>query len=151
MACGSAEPLALRSCTVGTAPLWVPIVVAVLGLLGTGGALAGALITQRRSDRREATTWARERERELWAREEVLRTFEQRRDAYVDFYETLRDMARTAYDHGMGLSEPAELSFDWHSETSRKLQHLRIYAGPGVLAAAYSTCWQWGQGNTRLG
>ncbi len=32
--------------TVGTTPLWVPLLVAVLGMIGTGGgALAGALIT----------------------------------------------------------------------------------------------------------
>jgi hypothetical protein len=147
-------PLALRCCTVGTTPLWVPLVVAVLGLLGTGGgALAGALITQRRSDRREAATWTRERERErdLWAREDVLRNFEQRRVAYVDFYETLREMARTAYDHGMGLSEPEELAFEWNSATYRKLEHQRIYASPEVLAAAddaYNACWRWGDQTT---
>ncbi|MDQ2790066.1 MAG: hypothetical protein M3Y73_10250 [Actinomycetota bacterium] len=45
-----------------TTPLWVPLLVAVLGLLGTGGgALAGVLITQRRSDRRETAAWTCER------------------------------------------------------------------------------------------
>ncbi len=137
-----------------TTPLWVPLVVAVVGLLGTGGgALAGALITQRRSDRREAATWVRERERErdLWAREDELRNFEERRDAYVDFYATLREMARTAYDHGMGLSTPEELAFEWNMPAARKLEHLRIYASPEVLAvadAAYSACWRWGHQTT---
>ena len=73
---------------VNTTPLWVPLVVAAIGLLGTfSGTIAGVLITQRRSDRREGLTWERERQRErdLWAREDALRTFEQRRDAYIGF------------------------------------------------------------------
>lgn len=82
-----------------------------------------------------------------WGREDALRNFEQRRDAYIDFYATLREMARTAYDHGMGLSEPEELPFEWNMAAGRKHEHLRIYASPEVLAAAddaYNTCWQWG-------
>jgi hypothetical protein len=128
----------------------VLLVVAVLGFLGTGGgALTGALITQHRSDRREATTYGRERERErnLWVREDKLRNFEERRDAYVDFYATLREMARTAYDHGMGLSAADELAFEWNMPAFRKLEQVRIYASPEVLVvadAAYSACWGWG-------
>jgi len=126
----------------------------VLGLIRTGGgALAGALITQRRSDRREAAAWTRERarERELWAREDTLRNFEQRRDSYIEFYATLRAMARTAYDHGMGLSEPDELAFEWNRAAYLKLEHQRIYASPAVLEAAdraYNACWSWGQYST---
>lgn len=50
-------------------PLWVPLVVAALAVLGT---LGGVYVTQRRSDRREAIAWIREpqRERERWARED---------------------------------------------------------------------------------
>jgi hypothetical protein len=59
-------------------------------------------------DRREEKNWQREREREReWERwlGSAARTFEQRRDAYSDFYESLCEMGRTVYDHGMGLSE----------------------------------------------
>lgn len=141
-------------------PLWVPLVVAVIGLAGTiAGTMAGVIITQRRSDRREAVAWERERqrERERWAREDALRNFEARRDAYISFYESLREMARTAYEYGMGLSPPppdedlAEdfgiVHFDWNMLTARKHEHLRVFASPEVLAtadAAYSACWQWG-------
>lgn len=139
-----------------TTPLWVPLVVAGIGLLGTIiGTISGVLITQRRSDRRERSAWERERqrERELWVREDALRTFEQRRDAYIGFYTALRQMARAAYDHGMGLSDPpdekdeGELPFEWNQDAFRKLEHLRIYAFPEVLVAAgeaYGACWQWG-------
>lgn len=137
-------------------PLWVPLVVAGIGLVGTiVGTVAGVLIAQRRSDRREAEAWERERERERerWAREDLLRNFDHGRDAYTSFYETLREMARTAYDHGMGLSEPpaaddaGELPFEWNMPAARKHESLRVYASPEVLAAAddaYNACWQWG-------
>jgi hypothetical protein len=135
-------------------PLWVPLVVAILGLIGTaGGAIAGVVITQRRSDRRENTAWQRERdrERERWAREDAARTFEQRREAYSDFYESLRDMGRTVYDYGMGLPgapEGPNLPFDWNRATFRKLQHLGLYASSEVAnaaAEAYSICLAWGK------
>ena len=55
----------------------------------------GVVLTQRRSDRREDERWKRdrERERESWAREDARRTFEQRRDCYVDFLQRLREAA----------------------------------------------------------
>ena len=73
-----------------TTPLWVPLVVAGLGLLGTAVAgLGGVWITQRRADKRETVAWDRqqERERAQWAREDAARTFEFRRSAYADFYQ----------------------------------------------------------------
>lgn len=152
---GGAKPFPpLTVLPVNTIPIWVPLVVAGLGVLGTiAGTLSGVLLTQKRSDRRERESWERERKREheRWAREDALRTFERRREAYEDFYESLRTMARTAYDHGMGLSEPhgddGELPFDWNQDTWRKLQHLRVYASTEVASAAmaaYSACWYWG-------
>jgi hypothetical protein len=126
---------------VNTTPLWVPLVVAAIGLLGTVGTIAGVLFTQRRAARREGLAWQRERqrERERWAREDALRTFEQRRDAYVGFYETLRATVRAVYDHGMGLCDPSaeeddgELPFEWHEGVAGKLDYLRIYASPEWL------------------
>ena len=61
-----------------TTPLWVPLVVAIIGLVATiVGTIAGVLITQRRSDRRETVAWERDRQRERdrWAREDAARTF----------------------------------------------------------------------------
>ena len=137
-------------------PLWLPLAIAGIGLLGTiMGTVTGVLIAQRRSDRREREIWQRERDRErqLWAREDALRNFEQRRDTYVSFYETLRQAVLKVYDHGMGLSVPppeedeGELPFEWNQEIAHKLQHLQIFASPQVLAAAdnaYNACWRWG-------
>jgi hypothetical protein len=69
---------------VSSTPVWVPVVVAGLAVVGT---LAGVLVTQRWSDRREASAWTRERQREQerWAREDEARTFEHRRQAYLDW------------------------------------------------------------------
>jgi hypothetical protein len=100
-------------------------------------------------------------------REDVARTFEHRRGAYVDFYEALRDMIFLIYNHGMGLSDEPEdqvddepgddefgtLPFDFQLTTFRKLQHLRLYAAPLVAHAAteaYNAAWRWGQ-PTRYG
>ncbi|MGR6521803.1 hypothetical protein ACU5JM_09235 [Rhodococcus erythropolis] len=135
-----------------TTPLWVPLVVAGLGLVGTVvGAISGVLITQRRSDRREDASWEREweRERERWAREDAARTFEHRRDAYADFYQSLHSMTLRAYCHGMGLSDydGDELPEGWQSHTFERLQHLKLYAAPKVrllASEAYSTAWTWG-------
>jgi hypothetical protein len=106
-----------------TTPVWVPLLVAGLGI-------AGVFFTQWRSDKRESATWARDRrrERERWAREDAARTFDHRRDAHVDFYESLREMARSAYNFGTGLTDALALAVDWQLPTFRKLQHLRTYA-----------------------
>ncbi|MFF4131629.1 hypothetical protein ACFY1B_08825 [Streptomyces mirabilis] len=109
----------------------------------------GALITQRWSDRRETVAWERERqrERERWAREDEARTFEQRRQSYVEFYEALKAMARTAYDHCYGFTEESELAEGWQSDAFAKLAQLEFYANRPVAAAAsaaYSAAWSWG-------
>jgi hypothetical protein len=125
-------------------------VVAVIGVLGTlSGGIAGVLITQRRSDRRDDKTWERERarERERWSREDEARTFDHRRESYVDFYDSLKVMARAAYDKGYGFHEEPELPDDWHTPTFERLNRLRIYATPRVAAAAaaaYNAAWRWG-------
>lgn len=132
-------------------PLWVPLVVAGIGVAGTLTAgVAGGLITQRWSDRRESNAWARERERERehWSREDEARTFEHRRQAYVDFYEAVKALARTAYDHGYGFTEEAELPEGWQADAFAKLARLEFYADRRVAtaaSAAYAAAWSWGQ------
>lgn len=140
---------------IASTTLWVPLTVAALGFLATiVGTLGGVVLAQRRSDRRDDTNWnrERERERERWEREDATRTFDHRREAYTGFYESLREMAFDAYNHGMGLRDDRELG-EWQLPTFRKLQHLRLYATPVVAEAAdaaYSAAWRWGHG-TRFG
>lgn len=134
-----------------TTPLWVPLVVAGIGVAGTLTAgIAGGLITQRWADKHEDRAWARERERERerWAREDEARTFEHRREVFEDFYEAVRGLARRAYDHGYGFDGTPELPFDWNADAGAKLNRLGLYADrrlAAAAAAAYDSAFWWGQ------
>jgi hypothetical protein len=143
---------------VNTTPLWVPLVVAIVGVLGTvGGAIGGVLITQRRADKREADAWEREleRERARWAREDAARTFEQRRAAYTDFYESLGMMMKRVKNHGTGLGGDRvdRLPEGWDTPTFERFTRLELYASPNVAWLAINA-WEitrsWG-GATRWG
>jgi len=135
---------------VSSTPLWVPLAVAGVGVAGTLTAgIAGGLITQRWSDRRESLAWGREREREheRWAREDESRTFEHRRESYVEFYIAVKALARTAYDHGFGLTDE-ELPEGWQDDAAEKLRRLEFYADRPVAtaaSAAYGAAWSWGK------
>jgi hypothetical protein len=133
-----------------TTPLWVPLGIAGLGIVGTFvGTISGVLITQQRADRREDINRTHERERQLeqWHREDDAKTFEHRRAAYSDFYESLQQMSLRAYDYGMGISDDGDLPFSWNLHTFGQLQHLHMYATPRVAevaTAAYNAVWMWG-------
>lgn len=69
-----------------TTPIWVTLVVALLGF-------GSVLFTQLIANHREDVRWHREREREkaTWAREDAVRSYQHRREAYVDFVRTFRE------------------------------------------------------------
>ncbi len=137
--------------SVSSTPLWVPLVVAGIGVLGTLIAgVVGALTVQRWASQREDKAWAREREREQqrWAREDEARTFEHRREVFEDFYQAVKALAQRAYAHGYGFDRTPELPFDWNADAFAKLTRLGLYADRRVAAAAsaaYSAAWAWGQ------
>lgn len=118
-------------------PLWVPLAVAALGLVGTvAGALGGVLITQRRSDRREALAW--DREREHWEREDRLRTFEHRRDAYVAYYAACDAAGRRFSRIGAGTEAApvGRLTPELDQTVYPRLQEVRLYGTPQVRTVA---------------
>lgn len=131
-----------------SAPLWVLLVVALLGVAGSvTGTVLGVLLTQRRSDRREDQRWTRERVREqdAWAREDAKRTFDQRRDSYIDFSQHLRAAALAVHNAGYELG-PA-LEFGWNLPLYESLLRLRVFASPRAADAAqhaYDAAWRWG-------
>jgi hypothetical protein len=138
-----------------TTPLWLPLLVAALGIVGTvGGTVGGVVLTQRQASRREELSWLRERKREQerWAREDAERTFSDRREAYVEFYEALEDMALLIYRFGTGQSQESpindgRLPDDFQLQAFRKLQRLRLYAITSTAEAgekAYDAAWEWG-------
>ena len=103
-----------------TTPLWVPLLVAALGIVST---VVGIVVTQIMANRRERATWTRElaREQARWLREDRALTFEHRRAVYVEFYESLRKMMLRVYDHGMGLSdEGTELPWAWQMDAGKR-------------------------------
>ena len=111
-----------------TTPLWVPLVVTALGFVGI-------VVTQFIANRRERKNWDRERkrERERWSREDQARTFEHRRAAYVEFYESLRSMQGRVYSHGSeDAYGPPELEEDWGLDAWEKLQVLELYPTPRI-------------------
>jgi hypothetical protein len=69
---------------VATTSLWVTLAGSCAGAVV---ALAGVIISQVLTERRETARWAREqsRQRETWEREDAARTYEQRRDAYLAY------------------------------------------------------------------
>lgn len=141
-----------------TTPVWVPILVGGLGMVGTlGGTLGAVVITQRRSDDRDRIGWERERERERerWDRENAARTFEARREAYVDFLGELRKASLRVYDLGLGLAstDEQELPEGWQLPAYEAALRLQVYAPQEtrrLAMEAYSAVWRWGQ-TTRLG
>jgi hypothetical protein len=135
---------------VSTTPLWVPLVVAGVGVAGTLIAgIAGTLIAQRWANQRDDKTWARERarEHERWRREDEARTFEHRREAFEECYQAVKALAQRAYDHGYGLDGTPELPFDWNADAFAKLQRLGIYVDRisyGAVDRAYNAAYSWG-------
>jgi hypothetical protein len=134
------------------ATIWVPLVAATCAAVGSlGGGLVGVLITQRKADRRERENRASEleRERERWAREDDEKTFDHRRVAYVEFYESLRRAMGRVSDHGIGLSDDGseQLPSGWQAEAWEKLQIVDVYGAPGISMLgiqAYLATLRWG-------
>jgi hypothetical protein len=128
-----------------TTPLWVPLVIAGLGVLGT---VLGSVITQRRADHRETLQWdrTRTREREQWAREDVLRTFEQRSSCYMEFEEQIRSTALAVYEAQSGVN--SMLDEDWQNSAFQSLLRLQVFAPPDTTAASlsvYDALLRWGE------
>jgi hypothetical protein len=131
-------------------PVWVPLVVAAAGVVGT---LGGVWLTQRRADRREEATWKRERQREqqAWAREDAARTFENRRAVYSAYYGLLQDTAYQVHNHAMGTSDAPEhddrMEYRWQLPAYRKLEQVQLYGTSAVSSAArsaYAALYNWG-------
>ncbi|MGW1061768.1 hypothetical protein [Micromonospora rubida] len=74
-------------------PLWVPMAVAVLGVLGT---LAASIVTQVLTRRRDDRRWSLEREERArqWHREDAARWLADRRAAYTELLVVLHEQDR---------------------------------------------------------
>lgn len=164
-------------------PLWL-IILTSGGIIALGtvlGTLLGNLLIGWQTAKREDRRWAREDEvrrtqwereeadrRERWAhedaerdahwlREDALRTFEQRRDSYTQFYVALQEMTeplRSHYDkNAQGPYPHGSMPMDWQRPAFRAWQQLRVY-GAGIVedaaADAYVAAGIWGDSATAV-
>jgi hypothetical protein len=118
--------------------------------MGVAGTLGGVLITQRRADQREESIrkQERKREQERWDREDQLRTFEHRRDAYIAYFEAVKAMGLRVLLHGQGKRPETDLEPGWWSPAFDLLNKLLIFADSGVAeaaGAAYACARNWGE------
>lgn len=113
---------------------WATLVpVLVGGVIALGGSLLGSWVSDQR---------ATERERRAWDREDRLRTFDQRRDAYARFV----SVSGSAMSVVSPYRPESKDSTMVHEQTLRFLfdmneawTEVEIYATPKVTAAAFDT------------
>jgi hypothetical protein len=149
------EVLLSAANTANNPPPWWSLMPTAFGLLSAiVGGVVGVIITQRRTDRRERQASDREadRERRSWHREDSLRTFENRRDAYADFFVSLEIMASMADEFAGAGHEKELLHSKYQAEAFEKLRRLELYASSKVSEAAnaaYMACWNLATLNSR--
>jgi hypothetical protein len=104
-------------------PLWVVLLVAFLGVVGT---VTAALLTQiyqarqearraEREDKRDGVRWDRERQREslLWGREDEGRFWDHRRTAYIDYLAAHQDLRIAGSSRHVAIAAGVEPAGDW--------------------------------------
>ena len=106
----------------GTTPLWVPFALAVIAVVGT---LAGVVSTQIWNSRQEERRWARENDRlrEAQAREDLNRTYEHRRAAYVEFQQEIDRLTGLLHSN----REPLALDDPAFGELAQRWTPIRVY------------------------
>lgn len=107
----------------GTTPLWVPLAVAGIAVIGT---LAGVVFTQVWNSRLEERRWARENNRllEAQAREDLNRTYDHRRAAYVEFQQ---EFDRLVGLHWGSNREPIALNDPVYHQLTQRWTPIRVY------------------------
>lgn len=105
----------------GTIPLWVPFVVAILGLIGTaGGVIAGVVITQRRQMLLARTMGS----------EDAARTFYLRPEVYIEFYPVVDAQINNFLDNKGYLRRRSTRSTGRSTRSSRCWEHFASTARP---------------------
>jgi hypothetical protein len=117
----------------GTTPLWVPLVVAGIAVIGT---LAGVIFTQVWNSRLEERRSARERDRlrEAQAREDMNRTYDHRRAAYVDFLQELDRLMNLLHPSNR---EPITYGDPVYDELSNRWTLITVYGTEEADSLAY--------------
>ena len=127
-------------------------VTVLVGGFGVAGTLAGALLTRYGTTRRDRDQWKRsvEREDREWARQDDLRTFQQRCDSYVDFELQVR-MAAGAVAEALASEDVAAYpADDWNAAAFQSMLRLQIFASSDARTAAdslYLALLRWNEGS----
>jgi hypothetical protein len=124
----------------GSVSWWVLLVVAAIGAIAT---VSGVLITQRRSDARDDMAWTRERERERerWKQEDAARTFDLRREAYVEYYAAMSsvvDQLRARMANEPFPIEPGQIGRAMEEAFTK----VSIYGSKAVYECAKQAYWE---------
>ena len=118
-----------------TTPLWIPLAAAAIAVVGT---LGGVIFTQAWNSRLEERRWAREAARlaEAQAREDLYRTYEHRRAAYVDF---LVEFERLQHIYQDSDREPTTFDDPAFDSLAERLVAVRVYGTVMAHALARSS------------
>jgi hypothetical protein len=130
-----------------TAPTWIPLVVALVGVLGTLAAAAFAQIWQAR---REAERWERERkrEREIWAREDAKRYFDQEREAHMAFLREWQQIHIALWPYAKGQKQRDESASDPLAALHPRFLEVVVFSTPAAKTLAdkcMATLRKWGE------
>jgi hypothetical protein len=112
----------------------------ITGLLGALAALLGVFVNGWLTDRREVARWERERELQklAWAREDAARSYEHRREAYVNFV----TQWRLHYDRAWRYRNepgPGEPDYDWMDPLHEAFVNVQVFGTKAAVQAAEAT------------
>lgn len=130
-----------------TASTWIPLVVALVGVLGT---LAAAVFAQIWQARREAERWKRERkrEREIWAREDAKRYFDQEREAHMAFLREWQQGHIVLWPYAKGQKQRDDSASDPLAALHPRFLEVVVFGTSEAKALAdkcMATLRQWGE------
>jgi hypothetical protein len=112
----------------------------IIGLGGAFAALLGVFVNGWLTNNREEARWERERElqAQAWARDDAARSYEHRREAYVNFVNQWRVHYDIAWRYRT-LGGPGEPDYDWMDPLYEAFVALQVFGARGVIAAAEAT------------
>jgi hypothetical protein len=124
---------------------WLTLGIAILGIVGT---LTGALLTQWRANKREEKRWQEEhrREQRRWEREDALRTFDHRRDAYIEYLAKWRHYFNLLWDHEYHPGPAQEPPEDLLEPLWERFTVVMMYGSPeaiGIAEKMYDALYEW--------
>jgi hypothetical protein len=130
-----------------SAPTWTPLIVAIVGVLGT---LAAAVFAQVWQTRREAERWERERkrEREIWIREDTRRYFDQEREAHMAFLREWQQIHINLWPYAKGQKQRNGDTGDPLAALHPRFLDIVVFGTPEAKALAdncMATLRKWGQ------